>query len=221
MGQLRRRQFLIAAGALLAGAPNFSRARPRLYGSGLPSPAIELTYESVELLRQFLPRVQRVGLMHNPDSPADPLQVRQSLRLAEKIGVRFMPVGVRRGDDVEPAFGTLSAERADAVIVPANLWFAGFHGRVVEQAAASRLPALYGATGFAEAGGLVSVSPNRPDQHWRAAMDVARILKGARPAELPVDQPTNFELVVNLKTAKTLGLVIPQELLLRADRVIE
>lgn len=202
-----RRAFLLSTAATLAGVPNYSRARPRLCSIGFPSQGIELIYEGVELLRQILPRVQHVGLMHNPDSPADPLQVRQSLRLAEKIGVRFMPVGVRRGDDVEPAFGTLSAESADAVIVPASLLFASLHGRIGEQAAARRLPALYGAPGFAEAGGLVSVSPKRPDQHWRAATYV--------------DQPTNFELIVNLKTAKALGITIPQSILLRADRVIE
>jgi len=216
-----RRAFLLSTAALLAGVPNYSRARPRLYSIGSLSPGIEQTYESVVLLRQILPRVQRVGLMHNPDSPADPLQVRQSLRLAEKIGVRFMPVGVTRGDDVEPAFGTLSAEGADTVIVPASLLFASFHGRIVEAAAASRLPAVYGAPEFTEAGGLVSVSPNRPDQHWRAATYVARILKGARPAELPVYQATNFEVIVNLKTAKTLGITIPQSVLLRADEVIQ
>ena len=216
-----RRAFLLSTAALLAGVPNYSRAQPRLYSIGFLSPGIELTYESVELLRQILPRVQRVGLMHNLDSPADPLQVRQSLRLAEKIGVRFMPVGVRRGDDVEPAFGTLSAAGADAVIVRASLLFTRFHGRIVQQAAASRLPALYGAPGFAEAGGLVSVLLNRPDQRRRAATYVARILEGARPAELPVDQPTDFELIVNLKTAKALGLTIPRSIVLRADRVIE
>lgn len=213
-----RRTFLLSTAALLAGVPNFSHARPRLYRIAFPSPEIELTYESVELLRQILPRVQRVGLMHTPSGP---LQVRQSLCLAEKIGVRFMPVAVRRGADIEPALGTLSAEGADAVIVPASLWYAGFHERIVERAAASRLPALYGAPGFAEAGGLVSVSPNRSDQHWRAAMDVARILMGERPDELPADQPANFELIVNLKTAKMLGIAIPQPVLLRADRVIE
>lgn len=216
-----RRAFLLSTAALLAGVPSFSRAGTRLYRIGFPSPEIELTYESVELLREILPRVQRVGLMHNPDSPADPLRVRQSLCLAEKIGVRFMPVAVMRSADIEPAFGTLSAEGADAVIVPGSLWYAGFHEQIVERAAASRLLALYGAPGFAEAGGLVSVSPNRSDQHWRAAMDVARILMGERPDELPADQPANFELIVNLKTAKMLGIAIPQPVLLRADRVIE
>jgi putative ABC transport system substrate-binding protein len=216
-----RRTFLLGAAALLAGVPNYLRAQPRLCSIEFLSPGIELTYESVVLLRQILPRVQRVGLMHNPDSPTEPLQVRQSLRLAEKIGVRFLPVGVRRGDEVEPAFGTLSAEDADAVIVPASFSFASFHGRIVEAAAASRLPALYGAPGFAEAGGLVSVSPHRSDQLRRAATYVARILKGARPAEMPVDQPTDFAMIVNLKTARTLGITIPKSVLLRADEVIQ
>jgi len=197
-----RRAFLLSTAALLAGVPTCAHARPRLYSTGFLLPEIELTYESIEVLRQILLRVQRVGLMHNPDWPVDPLRVRQSLRLAEKIGVRFMPAGVRWGDDVEPAFGTLLAEGADAVIVPAGVLLAGFHRRIVEQAAANRLPALYGARGLAEAGGLISVSPNCP-------------------AELSVDQPSNFELIVNLKTAGALGLTVPKSVLLRADRLIE
>jgi ABC-type uncharacterized transport system substrate-binding protein len=137
-----RRTFLLSVAALLAGVPGYSRARPLLYGIEFPAPEIEPMYESVELLRRILPRVQDVGLMHDPDSPADRLQVRQSLRLAEKIGVRFMPVGVRQSEDLEPVFDTLSAEGADALIVLASLSFAGPRGRIVEQAAASRLPVL-------------------------------------------------------------------------------
>jgi putative ABC transport system substrate-binding protein len=216
-----RRTFLLTAAALLAGMPNLARARPRPSSDGLFPQRIELTHESVELLRRILPRVQRVGLMHDADSAADQLHARQSLRLAEKIGVRFMPVGVRRGGDLERAFGILSAESADAVIVQASLSFAGIHGRIVQQAAASRLPALYGAPEFAEAGGLVSLSQERADRHFRPPMSAARLPKGAHPAELPIDQPIKFELIVNLRTAAALGIAIPQSVILRADRVIE
>jgi ABC-type uncharacterized transport system substrate-binding protein len=140
---------------------------------------------------------------------------------ARALGVRFQSVEVRGPDDFDRAFTRMSGARADALTVYGSAMFFDERKRLVDLAAKNRIPAAYGLREYVEAGGLISYGPHGPDLYRRAAIYVDKILKGAKPADLPVEQPTKFELVINLKTAKALGLTIPQSLLLRADEVIE
>jgi putative ABC transport system substrate-binding protein len=140
---------------------------------------------------------------------------------ARKLGLTFQSVEVRGRNEFEGAFAAMVRERADGVVVAQDPVILGPRSQVVLLAARSRLPAVYGLREFVEAGGLMSYGPNVADQFRRAAIHVDKILKGAKPADLPVEQPTKVELVINLKTAKALGLTIPPSLLLRADQVIE
>jgi putative ABC transport system substrate-binding protein len=137
------------------------------------------------------------------------------------LGVKLQSLNLQRPDEFESAFSAMTRERADALIVLSDA-FATFHrARIADLAAKSRLPAMYGHRLYAEAGGLVSYGPELSDLFRRAASFVDKILKGAKPADLPVEQPTRFELVINLRTAKALGLTIPQSVLIRADHVIQ
>jgi len=140
---------------------------------------------------------------------------------ARKLGLTFQSVEVRGRNEFEGAFAAMVRERANGVVVAQDPVILGPRSQVVLLAARSRLPAVYGLREFVEAGGLMSYGPNVADQFRRAAIHVDKILKGAKPADLPVEQPTKVELVINLKTAKALGLTIPPSLLLRADQVIE
>ena len=133
----------------------------------------------------------------------------------------LQPLGLRGLDDVEPAFSAIKGERANALIVLRNPLTATHRTRIVDFAAKSRLPSMYGDKEFVDAGGLMSYGVSIPDLWGRAATYVDKILKGAKPADLPVEQPTKFELVINLKTAKQIGLTIPPNVLARADRVIK
>ena len=140
---------------------------------------------------------------------------------AQKLGVAIQPVEVRGRDELEGAFAAMVRERADGVVVLPDSVLIAARNQVVLLAARHRLPAIYGQREYAEVGGLMSYGPNIGHQFRRAAVYVDKILKGAKPADLPVEQPTKFELVINLKTAKALGLTIPQSVLLQADHVIE
>ena len=137
------------------------------------------------------------------------------------LGLRLQRLDVRDPKELDQAFQAATAARAQAVITIPSSFFARHRGRVAELALKSRLPAVSIETGFAEAGGLLSYGPDIPDRFRRAATFVDKILKGAKPADLPVEQPTKFDLIVNLKTAKALGLTIPPAVLARADQVIE
>jgi len=140
---------------------------------------------------------------------------------ARNLGVAFQSVEVRGRNEFESAFAAMVRERANGVVVAQDPITFGSRSQVVLLAARSRLPAVYGVREFAEAGGLMSYGPNIADQFRRAAIYVDKILKGAKPGDLPVDQATKFELIINLKTAKALGLTFPPSLLLRADQIIE
>ena len=199
-----------------------SLARPggNITGNSAMSP--ELSGKRLELLREVVPRLSRVAILWNPDIRGAVLDYRETESVARSLHLQLQSVEVSRADDLDRALSAVTAGRAEALIVPAvsPLLF-GNRRQVVSFAQKSRLPSIYGTKDFADAGGLMAYGPNAADQWRRAATYVDKILKGARPAELPVEQPSKFELVINLKTAKAIGLTIPPSLLQRADHVIQ
>ena len=198
-----------------------SLARPGGNITGLTLVSSELIGKRLELLKTVVPRVSRIAVLSNPTSSGAPLQMRAAEVAARTLGVQLQFLEVRGPDDVEKAFEAATKGRAGALIALDDPLVFTHRVRIVKLAAKSRLPAIYGFSGFVQAGGLMSYAANVTDMYRRAATYVDKILKGAKPGDLPVEQPTEFELVINMKTAKALGLTIPQSLLLRADEVIE
>jgi putative ABC transport system substrate-binding protein len=196
-------------------------ARPGGNVTGLTALAAELAGKQVEILKETLPRASRVAVLRNPDQPVHVAKLQQADAVARALAVRLIVVDARSADDFDAAFLTLAHERPEGLIVFADGTYLAHRKRLVELASRLSLPAIYASNGFAQAGGLMSYVPDATETFRRAASFVARILKGARPADLPVEQPTKFDLAINLKTAKALGLTIPPSLLLRADQVIE
>ncbi len=181
----------------------------------------EIAGKYLELLKEIVPKLSRVAVLSNPDSPASPFLLRETQAAAQVLAVKPQLLEVRSPNELEGAFAAMSRERADALLVlphPFNFYHAK---QIADLAAKSRLPAVYPFRESVEAGGLMAYAADAPDMFRRAATYVDKILKGAKPADLPVEQPTRFELVVNLKTAKALHLTIPRALLLRADQVVE
>jgi ABC-type uncharacterized transport system substrate-binding protein len=212
--------FVLVADAVGAGLiMNF--ARPGGNITGLTSSSAELGGKRLELLKQMVPRASRVAVLYNPTDRSNVLILKQLQESAPTLGLILQPLEVREPREFEGAFVAMTRERAHAMFgTPGALTFE--HRRVlVDLAAKHRIPAMWGHRSFVDAGGLMSYAVNLYDQNRQAAVFVDKILKGAKPADLPVEQPTKFELVINLKTAKALGLTIPQTLLLRADQVIE
>jgi len=201
-----------------------SLARPGGNVTGLSNLAPELVGKWLERLTQAVPGVSRVAALWQPGILGERTE-KDMLTRAEvavrALGVRLQFVEARGPEDFERAFSDISRARADALTVLPSSMFNSERRRLVDLAAKHRLPAVYQWRHFVDAGGLMSYGPNRPDWYRRAATYEDKILKGAKPADLPVEQPTKFELVINLKTAKALGLTIPQSLLLRADEVIQ
>jgi ABC-type uncharacterized transport system substrate-binding protein len=199
-----------------------SLARPGGNITGLANDADpEIIGKNLELLKEAAPRVSRVAFLWNPVPPGAGTSKHAVESAARSLGVTLQSVEVRRPTEFEGAFAAMVRERANGVVVAQDPIALGSRSQVVLLAARSRLPAVYGVREFAEAGGLMSYGPNIADQFQRAAFYVDRILKGAKPGDLPVEQATKFELVINLKTAKALGLTIPPSLLARADQVID
>jgi putative ABC transport system substrate-binding protein len=201
-----------------------SLARPGGNVTGLSVNSPELASKSLELLKQTVPGMTRVALLMKPDAMPDRAR-KDRLELwdgaARALGVRLQVVEARRPEDFYRAFADMTKARADALTVIATPLFDTERRRLVELATARRLPTVYTFRPYVEAGGLMSYGPDLSHLGRRAAGYVDRILKGAKPGDLPVEQPTKFELVINLKTAKALGLTIPPSLLQRADQLIE
>jgi len=201
-----------------------SLARPGGNVTGLSSLTPELVGKSLELLKQAVPGVSRVAVLWQPGFLGERAE-RDSLARAEvaaqALGVRPQFVEARNPADFERAFSEMSRARAGGVTVLASSMFLGERRRLVDLAAKNQLPAEYPLREFVDVGGLMSYGANVADLYRRAAAYVDRILKGAKPGDLAIEQPTKFELVINLKTAKALGLAIPQSILLRADEVIQ
>ncbi len=199
-----------------------SLARPGGNITGLANDsAPEIIGKNLALLKEAAPRISRVAFLWNPVPPGADTSRNAVESAARNLGIAFQSVEVRGRNEFEGAFAAMVRERADGVVVAQDPVTFGSRSQVALLAARSRLPAVYGVKEFAEAGGLMSYGPNIADQFRRAAIYVDKILKGEKAADLPVEQPTKFELVVNLKTAKALGLTIPPSLLQRADLVIE
>ena len=182
--------------------------------------SLEISGKQLELLKEALPKLTRVAVLADPASPPTAGLVKEAEQAARSLGVQLRVVETRDPNELEGAFSTIKKEHVGALLVIASP-FIGSNPRIVSFATSSRLPAMYPYTESVDAGGLMSYGPNRPDLFRRAAVYVDKILKGANPANLPVEQPTKFEFVVNLKAAKQIGLTIPPTVLARADKVIK
>jgi putative ABC transport system substrate-binding protein len=189
--------------------------------TGLANFAEMLASKQIDFIREMLPRLARLGLLVNVTNRLHVPQLRETKIAAEAAGILLVPVEVGSPDKLGSAFATLGTERVEALLVPPDTTFYSRRRQVADLAATTRLPTIYGYREHVEDGGLMSYGPDIPDQYRRAAIYVDKILKGAQPAELPVEQPTKVELVINLKTATALGLTVPPTLLARADEVIE
>jgi putative tryptophan/tyrosine transport system substrate-binding protein len=198
-----------------------SLTRPGGNVTGITGLSARLTAKRLELLQQVVPAVSRVGVLFNPDDASKALDWQQLQVTARALGVRLHPVEVRAPNDFQPAFAAMSQDRDGALITFGDAFTMRYRTQIVTLAAASQLPAIYESREFAEAGGLMAYGPRLPDMFRRAASYVAKILSGARPDDLPVEEATTFALVINLKTARALGLSIPPSLLARADKAIQ
>jgi putative ABC transport system substrate-binding protein len=198
-----------------------SLARPGGNITGVSNINEDISTKWLELLRAAIPRLSRIAMLVNPSFPLHAAFLRSVQAAAQQVGVRVSSIQASKPDEIEPAFRTMAQERTAALIVPPDPFFFGQGKRIVELALQHRLPTVFHTREYAELGGLMSYGQNRAEDYYRAATYVDKILKGARPGQLPVEQPTKFELVVNLKAAKVIGLTVPKELLLRADQVIE
>jgi putative ABC transport system substrate-binding protein len=194
-------------------------ARPGGNITGMAAMASELAGKRLELLREATPRVSRIALLWNPPGSSQDY-MKDTQMAARSLGVALQSVEVRTADDFESAFASVLKGRAEALVVGPGQFLFNHQRRVVEFATKNRLPSIYAWKDPVSAGGLIAYGVNIPQVYRRAAHYVDRILRGTKPGDLPVEQPTKFDLVVNLKTATALGLAIPQSLLLRADEVI-
>jgi putative ABC transport system substrate-binding protein len=183
--------------------------------------SVALGAKRLELLRDLIPKLASIGLLVNSTNPNAMLQTTDMQTAANRLGLQFNVLSASSHSDLENAFGALAQRRADALVVSADPFFISHRDQLVALAARHALPAIYYAREFVAAGGLVSYASSFADSFHQAAGYVARVLRGDKPADLPVLQPTKFELVINLKTAKALGLQVPETLLARADEVIE
>jgi putative ABC transport system substrate-binding protein len=181
----------------------------------------DLAAKRPEVLSKMVPTRARIAILYNPDEPATSLEMQQTEVAARAIGVTLQPLAARNPDDLEQTFAAAAREQARALLVFTHGFAVLNRGRIIELAARSHLPTLYGWRDFVNEGGLMSYGPNIQVMVRKAARYVDRILKGEKPGDLPVEQPTRLELVVNLKTAKALGVTIPPSLRLQADQVIE
>jgi putative ABC transport system substrate-binding protein len=199
-----------------------SLARPGGNVTGLTILSRELAGKQLELLKEAVPKLARVAVLYDPALPPSVLEVKELLPVAARaLGLTLQPWEVRDADALEKVFAALNKQRPDGLyVLRSPLMFAN-DKRIVGFALKSRLPSVYERREEVDAGGLMSYGANFAESYRRVAYYVDKILKGAKPADLPVEQPTKFELVINLKTAKQLGLTIPQSLLYRADRVIK
>jgi putative ABC transport system substrate-binding protein len=198
-----------------------SLARPGGNVTGLTIMSPDLVGKQLELLKEVVPKVSRVALLRHPDNPASAAQLREAEAAAQALGVRLQTLEARSPQEIDGAFAAMTRERAGALLVIPDTLFWNQRRQIVDLAVKRRLPSIRIGEAYAEAGGLMSYGPSYRDLERRAATFVDKILKGANPADLPVAQPRTFELLINLKTAKAIGLTIPQPLLQRADQIID
>ena len=199
-----------------------SLARPGGNITGLSAYSPELNGKRLELLKETVPKLSRVALLMSPNVPGNPIDLKETDLAARSLRLRAQLFEVRGSSDLDNVFKAMAKERVEAFIVfPGQPTMFANREQVVELATKNRLPAMYPLADYVNTGGLISYGVNNLDLFRRAAIYVDKILKGAKPADLPVEQPTKFELVINLKTAKQIGLTIPPNVLVRADKVIK
>ena len=197
-----------------------SLSRPGGNVTGLTLQTYELPAKRLEFLKEAVPGLIRLAVFWDPRSPTS-AEVSQYEAAARPLGLHLQRVEVRRREDFDDAFQAVLRQRSQAVIMVQSAVYASYRRELADTALKTRLATMSGETGYAAAGGFMNYGPNIPDSWRRAAGYVDKILKGAKPGDLPIEQPTKFELAINLQTAKALGLTIPPSLLLRADQVIE
>jgi putative tryptophan/tyrosine transport system substrate-binding protein len=199
-----------------------SLARPGGNVTGTSIMASDLVGKQLELLKEVVPKISRVAVLWNPDNPGGVPQLRQVEAAARALGVRLQALEARSPHELDSVFAAMTRERAGALVILNDaLLGVNLSKQIAELAAKSRLPAVHGVPEYAQVGGLMVYGANLLDLERRAATFVDKILKGAKPADLPIEQPSKFELIINLKAARGLGLTIPPSVLLRADQVIE
>jgi putative ABC transport system substrate-binding protein len=198
-----------------------SLARPGGNITGLSLVALELTGKRLELLKESVPNISRVAMLWNPEAAGPILAFKEAQAVSPVLGLQLQSLEVRTPDDFESMFRAAARGRNEALIVQADGLINSHRTRIVDLAAKNRLPAIYTESEYVNVGGLMFYGPSITDLWRRAATYVDKILKGTKPADLPVEQPTKFEFVINLKTAKQIGLTIPPNVLARADRVIK
>lgn len=198
-----------------------SLARPGGNITGIANIIGETSKKQLERLFTALPRISRVAVLLNPDNQTSDANYKSVHEASKMLGVRIFPAPARTPDEIERAFSVMRKERAEALLVLGDSLFFSRRDQIAQLATKAKLPSVYGQREHAEAGGLMSYGANVRDIFRRAAIYVDKILKGTKPADIPVEQPNTVELVINLMTAKALGITIPQELLFRADEVIQ
>jgi putative ABC transport system substrate-binding protein len=198
-----------------------SLARPggNITGTSLAGP--EMGAKRLQLLKEAVPKISRVAVLWNPANDGEKAQWRETQAAARALGVTARSLEVTEPKDIEKAFATMNRQRPDALVITTSPLTTAYRPLILDFAAKKRVPTMFDRREDVEAGGLMAYGSDTPDLFRRAATYVDRILKGAKPGDLPIEQPTKFELVVNLKTAKALGITIPPSVLIRADRVIE
>ncbi len=211
---------MVAMGDPVGSGLVASLARPGGNITGSSGLQPEVVGKQLEFLKAVLPTVSRVAVLWNPANPVAALMVREADVAAQALGVQLHLLAARGPDAFDSAFAAMTSAHAGALLILADPMFLQHRRRLAALAATSRLPTIHNVRAFVEAGGLLCYGVSQPDQWRRAATYVDKILKGAKPADLPVEQPTKFELIINLKTAEALGLTIPPTLLFQADEVI-
>ncbi len=210
-----------SAGDPLGSGLVTSLARPSGNVTGLSLMAPDLGAKRLELLKEVVPLISRVGILWNAANPYSALVFKETMSAAQILGIPLQSIELRRPDELDAALSAVTQQRVDALITVEDPLTFNYRKRIADFASHGRLPAIYGLREFVDAGGLMAYGTDIADLSRRAAGYVDKIFKGAKPADLPIQQPTKFELVINLKTAKALGLDVPPTLLARADEVIE
>jgi putative ABC transport system substrate-binding protein len=195
--------------------------RPSRNVTGLSLMAPEVIGKQLQLLKELIPKLSRVAVLWNPANASNLPQLREAEVAAPALGLHLQPLEARGPDDLDRAFAAMTRERAGGLLIVVDGLFIDNRTKIARLAEKARLPVVYGLREHAEAGGLMFYGANPADLNRRAAIFIEKILKGAKPGDLPIEQPTKFELVINAKTAKALGLAIPPSLLARADQIIE
>jgi putative ABC transport system substrate-binding protein len=198
----------------------FSLARPGGNLTGVTDPTVDVSTKRLELLRESVRELSRIAMLWNPLNPTNPLQMEDTKAAARVLGIRLFAIEARDENDFEHAFAAIASNGSGALLVAGDPLFASNRKRMAYLAAKHRLPAMFTARDYVEAGGLMAYGEDPADRHRRLAWYVDKILKGQKPADLPIQAAAKFELVINLKTANQIGLTIPPNVLARADRVI-